>query len=566
MKPSSTTIFYLIILSATIIFNSCSSDSSRETSISWDRYGVPHIKAKSTDDLFFAQGWALMQNHANKVLELYGKSRGRASEYWGEQYLQNDILIHTLGFEELSKEWDLNQLPELKSMYNNFVKGINAFTEFYPERINEKNKVVLPVTQQDVNMHGMFVVFTRFIGGSDLGLAQRWTGKGSNTYAIGPSRSASGNALLVQNPHLPWSNEFLFTEYHFNLNGRNLYGANIIGMPGIAIGFNESLGWSHTDNTIDNSDTYELDLVDGNYLLDGKQKKFQTRIKTIQVKQLDGTTINRDLTILKSEHGPIIKKSNDKAIAIRLAGTDRSNMFLQWWKMLNSNNFSDFESALKMAQIPFWNVMYADREGNIFYLFNGLVPKRKQQDWEYWNRIIPGGKSEDIWSEYHSYDELPKLKNPQTGWLQNANDPPWTSTIPIALNHNDYPGYMAPVHMYLRPQISAKTIIRDSSITSDELVQYKHSTHIELADRILDDLMLAIDRSGSTKAKKAKKILMNWDRKADTESEAMLLFHAWASKLKVFSNETYKTPWDINNPISTPSGLADPTKALMLFE
>ena len=566
MKPSSTTIFYLIILSATIIFNSCSSDSSRETSISWDRYGVPHIKAKSTDDLFFAQGWALMQNHANKVLELYGKSRGRASEYWGEQYLQNDILIHTLGFEELSKEWDLNQLPELKSMYNNFVKGINAFTEFYPERINEKNKVVLPVTQQDVNMHGMFVVFTRFIGGSDLGLAQRWTGKGSNTYAIGPSRSASGNALLVQNPHLPWSNEFLFTEYHFNLNGRNLYGANIIGMPGIAIGFNESLGWSHTDNTIDNSDTYELDLVDGNYLLDGKQKKFQTRTKTIQVKQLDGTTIKRDLTILKSEHGPIIKKSNEKAIAIRLAGTDRSNMFLQWWKMLNSKNFSDFESALKMAQIPFWNVMYADREGNIFYLFNGLVPKRKQQDWEYWNRIIPGGKSEDIWSEYHSYDELPKLKNPQTGWLQNANDPPWTSTIPIALNHNDYPGYMAPVHMYLRPQISAKMIIRDSSITLDELVQYKHSTHIELADRILDDLMLAIDRSGSTKAKKAKKILMNWDRKADTESEAMLLFHAWASKLKVFSNETYKTPWDINNPISTPSGLADPTKALMLFE
>ena len=125
---------------------------------------------------------------------------------------------------------------------------------------------------------------------------------------------------------------------------------------------------------------------------------------------------------------------------------------------------------------------------------------------------------------------------------------------------------MAPVLMHLRPQISAKMIIRDSSITLDELVQYKHSTHIELADRILDDLMLAIDRSGSTKFKKAKKILMNWDRKADTESEAMLLCHTWASKLKVSSNETYKTPWDINNPISTPSGLADPTKALMLFE
>ena len=186
---------------------------------------------------------------------------------------------------------------------------------------------------------------------------------------------------------------------------------------------------------------------------------------------------------------------------------------------MNKKNDKNFESALKMAQIPFWNVMYADREGNIFYLFNGLVPKRKQQDWEYWNRIIPGGKSEDIWSEYHSYDELPKLKNPQTGWLQNANDPPWTSTIPIVLNHNDYPGYMAPVRMDFRPQISAKMIIRDSSVTFDELVQYKHSTHIELADRILDDLLLAIDRLGSTEAKKAKKILMNWDRKADAGNQ-----------------------------------------------
>jgi len=137
MKPSSTTIFYLIILSATIIFNSCSSDSSRETSISWDRYGVPHIKAKSTDDLFFAQGWALMQNHANKVLELYGKSRGRASEYWGEQYLQNEMheyLIKTHNFHAA-------KYSKIEDKYSKLEEKLNDETKIILDKIAyEKEK------------------------------------------------------------------------------------------------------------------------------------------------------------------------------------------------------------------------------------------------------------------------------------------------------------------------------------------------------------------------------------------------------------------------------------------
>jgi acyl-homoserine-lactone acylase len=257
--------FKLLITLNSIFIFSCESSSKTNTLINWDTYGVPHIVSSTKKDLFFAQGWALMHNHANKVLQLYGKSRGRASEYWGKKYIKNDILVHTLGFSELADQWVPKQDPELKMIYTNFVKGMNAYLQNNLDQINEENKVVLPLTTKDVNMHGMFVVFTRFIGGSDLGRVQQWPDMGSNTYAISPKKSASGNAMLVQNPHLPWSNEFLFTEYHFNLNGRNLYGANLLGMPGIAIGFNESLGWSHTDNTIDNTDTYELKLIDDGY-------------------------------------------------------------------------------------------------------------------------------------------------------------------------------------------------------------------------------------------------------------------------------------------------------------
>ena len=145
-----------------------------------------------------------------------------------------------------------------------------------------------------------------------------------------------------------------------------MYGANLVGMPGIAIGFNESLGWSHTDNTIDNSDTYELNLKGNGYELDGEETKFDSTKKTILIKKDDGSLQENELTILKTLHGPVIKKTKDKVIAIRLVGLDRANMFLQWWRMLNSTNFDEFESALKMAQIPFWNVMYADKFGEIF--------------------------------------------------------------------------------------------------------------------------------------------------------------------------------------------------------
>ena len=545
---------------------SCNPNTGSDTIIKWDTYGVPHIKAQSKEDLFFAQGWALMHNHANKVLELYGKSRGKGSEYWGEKYLKNDILVHTLGFERLAVDWDLQQDPEMRLIYSNFVDGINAYLQNNLDQIDEKNKAVLPISTKDVNMHGMFVVFTRFIGGDDLGLIQRWPDMGSNTYAIGPERSASGNTMLVQNPHLPWYNEFLFTEYHFNLKGRNMYGANIIGMPGIAIGFNESLGWSHTDNTIDNSDTYELQLIEDGYELDGKKKDFTIFTKTLKIKQKDGNLKEKEITILNTLHGPVVKKMDDKVLAIRLAGTDRANMFLQWWRMLNSKNFKEFESALEMAQIPFWNVMYADKYGDIFYLFNGLVPIRKQDTWEYWNRIIPDGKSEDIWTEYHPYKDLPKLKNPDSGWLQNANDPPWTSTIPIELYPKDYPGYMAPKRMDFRPQRSARMIIEDNSITFDELVDFKLSTRVEFADRILDDLFKAIDVFGSKKAKEGKAVLERWDRNAEVDSKGMVLFFTWASKFSVSNNSTYTTDWDINNPINTPDGLADPKRAAMLFE
>ena len=420
----------LIIVSLTILSTSCAQTENAETQIAWDTWGVPHITADNIEDLFYAQGWAQMHNHANLVLDLYGSSRGKGAEYWGEAKLQNDILIHSLGFSELADEWEVEQDPDTRTIYASFVRGMNAYARTHPEAIDEKNKMVLPLSTKDVHMHVMYVVFTRFIAGSELGRVRRWPDMGSNTLAVAPERSASGHAMLVQNPHLPWFKEFLFFESHLMLDEKNMYGSSLVGIPGIAIGFNEHLGWSHTNNTIDNADTYELELKDGGYVLDGERQEFEEASKTIKIRQDDGTLLDHDLTIIKTIHGPVVNKTGDKVLALRMVGLDRPDMILQWWRMINSTSFEDFESALEMAQLPFWNVMYADKGGEIFYLFNGLVPKRSSGDWNYWNRIIPGGRSADVWTEVHPYADLPKVKNPADGWLQMPTIHPGQAPYP----------------------------------------------------------------------------------------------------------------------------------------
>lgn len=534
--------------------------------ISWDSWGVPHIQADNVEALFYAQGWAQMQNHANLILDLYGSARGRGAEYWGIEKLQNDLLIHTMGFSALADEWEKGQDAELKAILQSFVTGMNDFALSHPDQIEEKNKVVLPLTAKDVNMHGMYIVFTLFIGGNDLGRVQQWPDMGSNTYAIAPQRSASGHAMLVQNPHLPWWREFLFFESHLMLQDKNMYGATLVGFPGIAIGFNNHLGWSHTDNTIDNADTYELTLKDDGYLIDNEVHHFEQTQQHLKVRLEGGEFMDTMITVLKTMHGPVVNRTDDKILALRMVGMDRPNMMLQWWRMINSHSFEEFENALKMAQIPFWNVMYADKTGTIFYLFNGLVPKRSEGDWDYWNRIIPEGKSTDIWTEVHSYEDLPKVKNPTTGWLQNSNDPPWTSTIPTVLDPDDYPDYMAPKYMAYRPQRSAHMLMQDESITYEELMAYKLSTRLEFADRILDDLFKAIEVSDSEKARQAMKVLKEWDRSADVDSKGMLLFYMWSRKFNLWQNQNYTTVWKMEDPLSGPDGIADPARAVELLE
>lgn len=554
----------VLLLAGLISFNvSCGTTAQTETEILWDVWGVPHIFADTTEGLYFAFGWAQMHNHGDLILRLYGEARGQAAEYWGESLLEQDVALHTAGLPEIASIWLQAQSPDVQGWLKSFSDGMNAYAEVHPEAVSEDVQSVLPIQPKDVLSHAIRVLHFTFVGGNAFRSGHAWTQRGSNAWAISPSRTASGNSMLLLNPHLPWSGFFLWMESQLCSPGLNASGATLVGMPFLAIGFNDHLGWTHTVNTFDGMDLYELTLEGEGYQWDGAVREFDRSAKKLRVRQPDGTLSEREIWTEHSVHGPVIARQEGKALALRVVGLDQPHLIKQYWDMSRARNLEEFESIVSRLQMPMFNTIYADRDGHIMYLYGGRVPRRPTGDWNFWRGIIPGQTSETLWTETLGYDELPRLIDPETGWVQNANDSPWTSTIPQILNPSDFPVYLAPNVMPFRPQRSARMLVEDAQISFEDLVKHKHSTRVESADRILDDLFAAVTEYGGEEVKEATEVLTQWDRKTDAESKGAVLFTVWAGKL---SWEDLAVPWSAEAPLATPDGLANPREAVKQLE
>ncbi|MBE9048260.1 acylase [Pleurocapsales cyanobacterium LEGE 10410] len=563
LKP---VLFLIGLLIALFIGQTNVHGTSKSTEILWDDYGVPHVYGVNTEGAFQAFGWAQMQSHGDLILRLYGQARGRAAEYWGEDYLESDKWVVTTGIPQRAKIWYEQQNPYFRSNLDAFAAGINNYAQEHPELIDDEVEAVLPVTAEDVIAHVQRVINFTFITdpetvaslGNELEPPQQ--SKGSNGWAIAPSRSESGNAMLLANPHLPWSDLFLWYEAQITAPGMDAYGATLVGVPVLAIAFNNNLGWTHTVNTFDGWDLYELTLSNDGYLFDGEVRDFEGQTTKLKVKQANGTMRSQKLTIQNSIHGPIVKQENGKALALRVVGLDRPRVLEQWWDMAKAQNFQQFEKVLQRIQLPMFTVMYADREGHIMHLFNGQVPIRDQGDFAYWQGIIPGDTSDTLWTKIHSYKDLPRIVDPTSGWVQNANDPPWTTTFPSAIAPKDYPPYIAPQFMDFRAQSSALMLAEDSKISLEEMIAYKHSTRMETADRLLDDLLPALRQEGSPLALKIADVLGQWDRQANADSKGAVLFAAWLEESDF--DTLFSQPWQESSPLNTPDGLANPQQAV----
>ncbi|AFY82821.1 acylase [Oscillatoria acuminata] len=535
--------------------------------ILWDTYGIPHIYAANHPELFYAFGWAQMQSHGNLLLRLYGQARGRGAEYWGETYLEGDRWIHTMGVPRRAQDWYRAQTPEFRTYLDAFAAGINAYAEQQGDRLDEAVKVVLPVSGVDILAHLQQVLnFTFVVNPEKIKelLPTPEETPGSNAWAIAPARSQSGHTLLLINPHLPWSDPYHWYEAQLNAPGINASGVALVGIPVLSMAFNDNLGWAHTVNPHKGWDLYEVTVENEGYRFDGEVRKFEAQEQTLWVKQEDGSLSEYPLRVKHSIQGPIIEESEGKAIALRVVGLDAPGALQEWWNMATATELTDFEAALQPLQIPMFNIIYGDSQGHILHLYNGQVPVREGGTFEDGFQILPGDTSATLWTEIHPYQDLPRLLDPPTGWLQNANDPPWSTTFPRAIAPEDYPSYIAPSEMSFRAQRSVRMIAEQEKISFQKLIEYKHSTRMELADRILDDLIAAAKESQSSVAHQAAEVLSRWDRHANADSRGAVLFAFWVTEMEL--SELFVIPWNPDAPLDTPTELANSDRAVEVLE
>lgn len=542
--------------------------------ILWDSFGVPHIYAKTEEGGFYGFGYAQAQSHGNLLLRMYGESRARAAEYWGDKYESQDKWLVANDVPARSIQWFKRQTPQMQKNLNAFAAGINAYAAAHPDRIAQEVKVVLPLEGVDIIAHAQRLMNFGYIASDRKVLADPSINEagGSNAWAVAPSRSASGKAMLLANPHLPWApSQLTYYEAQITAPGLAIYGATQVGLPVLRFGFNNDLGFTNTVNTMQGFTSYKLTLEGDGYRFDGKTLPFRTVTKSYKVRQADGTLKTVSFEQKSTVHGPVFTLPDGKTtIALKVAGLDRPGVLEQYLDMGKARDWATFEKALRKMQVVMFNIIYADRAGHILYLDNGLLPKHAGGDLKYWSAPVPGDTSTTLWKDVHSYDDMPKLLDPATGFVQNANDPPWLATWPRALDPKAYPAYVAPVGpMSQRAQMSVKLMTKTPKISFDDFISRKLTTTSLMAERMLPELLNAAAGSDDADVKAATALLKGWDYRFEPGSRAALLFETWAALFapKNFTDQTnYAVKWTLDDPLATPRGLKDPAAAVTMLK
>jgi acyl-homoserine lactone acylase PvdQ len=544
-------------------------DAAPAVEILWDRYGVPHIYGSDEALVFYGFGWAQAHSHADIVLRLYGQARARGAEYWGPEYEAEDRWLLAHGAPARAAHWYDEQTPQFRANLDAFAQGINDYAAAHPERIATELAPVLPVTGIDVVAHAHRLMNFVYVTSRAAVLEQPVAGvtAGSNAWAVAPARTANGHTLLLANPHLPWAAGY-FTYYEAHKIGPDfeMYGATQVGLPVIRFAFNRQMGIANTVNNLPGATTYAL-VPDGDgYRFDGESRAFSETSLSYRVREPDGSLCEVPLTVRHSVHGPVFERDDGRLVAVRVAGLDRPGMLAQYFDMLRARDFAEFRAVMARLQIPTFNIVYADRDGHIMYVYNGILPVREQGDLAFWRGLVPGDRVEYLWERIHPFHELPQVIDPPSGFVQNANDPPWLATWPAAYAHTDYPPYVAPAGPFsLRALQSVRMLLEAEPLTLTELTRRKLSTHALMADRVLPELLAAAASESDPALQAAVELLSAWDRRFDADSRAALLFETWAGLFagpQFQSQAPYARPWSADDPLETPVGIADPAAAV----
>lgn len=564
---------------------------NRDIKIVFDDRSVPHIFTDNDDDMYFAQGYVTASDRLWQMDFISYVSGGRMAEIFGEDYTEYDREQRRLGMLESAKKSlkFIESNAQTKRALDNYTAGVNEYiknlnSKDYPveyklldykpeswtnlksvlimkymasmlsgyERDAEMIRLMLQLGEEDFNLlypdYKVSMeesVSTRFhyaldtlpkqdyIDYSFLSPSKRINPSkhnpklGSNAWAVSGDKTEDGNAMLCNDPHLGLTLPSIWYEVQLNSGETNVRGVSIPGVIGVVIGFNDNVSWGLTSGVTDVKDWFKLLINDdySKYKYDGVWTKTKKVIEEIIVR---GKESYFD-TVYYTIHGPITYDDKFNSVAelqnhaLKWTLHDTSNEFLSILLWNKAKNRKDFEAANKHFRSPVQNVLYADRKGNIARYYQGKVYKKEKGQGRF---LLDGTTSDHLYSEVLE-EELPKVVNPEVGYVSSANNNPFEQG-----NEHYVNGYFDELRiMRIKQLLTDKDQLSIADMKAMQLDQINIFAKVSLPF-LLEKL--EVKHKGKVAAE-----LNQWDYSYDIDSKAAVLFEKWWDIIEEFT-------WDEN--------------------
>ena len=538
-------IFIFLIISHFLYGESISIKSLEfSAKIERDEWGVPHIYGKRDADVSFGLAYAHAQDDFTTIFDILLATRGELASVYGKGAAVNDYYVHLMDlWNTIDTNYESDVADDVKLLCDGYAAGLNLFLEDYPKQ-GKKN--IYPVFGKDLiagfshrmplmfGLDGVMKKLSKKTRPQLIGLNgddendESFKMVASNVFAIAPHRSSDGYTRLWINSHQPWDGPVAWYEAHFiSEEGWDFYGGLFPGSPVPLLGHNPYLGWGHTVNSPDLIDVYELKINPNNkdqYWFEGEWMEMKVRKVPIKVKLFGPFYWTFKRMVKESIHGPVMEFDHG-TYAIRISSLKNLKFVEEWYRMGKAQNYAEFREAMEIHALPMFNTGYADKDGNIFYVYNAKIPKR--EDGYNWHELLAGDENANIWTSYVPFDSLPQVLNPPDGFLQNCNSNPYLATGNMEDVSKPLPEWTGiETYQTNRALRALETFGADSSISRDDFFKYKYDTQYSsnsVIAKVRDRYIKEMVNEKDPKLISALTLIKEWDLSADSSNTAAAL-------------------------------------------
>ncbi|MHB1192954.1 MAG: penicillin acylase family protein [Longimicrobiales bacterium] len=541
---------------------------AENVTITRDDWGIPHIKAPTDADAIFGLMYAQAEDDFNRIEVNFLNSQGRLAEAEGEDEIWRDLRMK-LFIDPAEMRAQYAAAPDwLKALMDGWADGLNYYLHAHPEvkpRALTRFEPWMALTFSEgsiggdiesVNLRDLEAFYgarpeNQPAGAAAVGTAARsdhpaavlasagddWIEepRGSNGIAIAPANTTAGRALLLINPHTSF---FFREEAHVTSDeGLNAYGALTWGQFFIYQGFNERAGWMHTSSSVDNIDEYletVVDKGDGTFAYEygDEERPVTSRRVTVSYKTDTGMA-QREFTVFRTHHGPIVREQGGKWVAKALMEASL-NALNQSYSRTKAKSLDEYKQIMELHTNSSNNTLYADADGNIAYFHSNFVPERNPKlDW---SEPQDGSVPANDWQGVHDFGESPNVVNPASGWVYCTNNWPYSAAGPNSPKKADYPEYMDTGSENPRG-VHAIMLLKDKKdFTPESLREAAYDSYLPAFADMIPPLLRAYDRLPASDARKADladeiEALRGWDFRWAAESVPTSLAVFWGEGL-----------------------------------